>query len=96
MDGPEYLPEKQSNGRLDQPLLQIGHSALETWEGFDKPLLTIKEAALLLRCSKAHVQNLIAGKVACAAPLPYIQLGRRKLIRRESLLRWMEKAENRC
>jgi hypothetical protein len=46
-----------------------------------------------LRCSKAHVQNLLAGKVKESPPLPYIPLGRRKLIRRESLLRWIEKAE---
>jgi hypothetical protein len=55
--------------------------------------LTIAETANTLRCSKAHVQNLLAGKVPGAQPLPYVPLGRRKLIRHESLLRWMEKAE---
>jgi excisionase family DNA binding protein len=56
-------------------------------------VLTIAEAADKLRCSKAHVQNLLAGKIRGAQPLPYIPLGRRKLIRYESLLRWMERAE---
>jgi excisionase family DNA binding protein len=56
-------------------------------------VLTIAEAAKKLRCSKALVQNLLAGKVPGAQPLPYIPLGRRKLIRHESLLRWMERAE---
>ncbi len=56
-------------------------------------VLTIGESANILRCSKAHVQNLLAGKVAGAPPLPFIQLGRRKLIRRESLNRWLENAE---
>jgi excisionase family DNA binding protein len=56
-------------------------------------VLTITEAALFLRCSKAHVQNLLAGKVAGAPPLPFIPIGRRKLIRRKSLLAWMERAE---
>lgn len=57
------------------------------------PVLTIGEAAEFLRCSKAHVQNLLAGRVAGAAPLPFIPIGRRKLIRRESLFHWMERAE---
>ena len=56
-------------------------------------VLTIKESAAILRCSKAHVQNLLAGKVPGALPLPFIPVGRRKLIRRESLMRWLEKAE---
>lgn len=56
-------------------------------------VLTIGEVAELLRCSKAHVQNLLAGKVAGAAPLPFIPIGRRKLIRRQSLFRWLEHAE---
>ena len=62
----------------------------------DAGVLTIKDAATVLRCSKAHVQNLLAGRVKDAPPLPFIPLGRRKLIRRESLLRWMERAEARC
>lgn len=71
-------------------------SALAISPGNDAEVLTIKEAATVLRCSKAHVQNLLAGKVKDAPPLPFIPLGRRKLIRRESLLRWMERAEAEC
>lgn len=56
-------------------------------------VLTIKESAAMLRCSKAHIQNLLAGKVFGAPPLPFIPVGRRKLIRRESLMRWIEQAE---
>ena len=62
----------------------------------DAGILTIKEAAAMLRCSKAHVQNLLAGKVKGAPRLPFIPLGRRKLVRRESLIRWMEQAERQC
>ena len=39
------------------------------------------------------MQNLLAGKVSGALPLPFIRLGRRKLVRRESLLKWLENAE---
>ncbi len=71
-------------------------SALALMSGGDAELLTIKEVATVLRCSKAHVQNLLAGKVKDAQPLPFIQLGRRKLVRRGSLLRWMEIEEAQC
>jgi hypothetical protein len=50
--------------------------------------LTILETAAELRCSKAHVYNLIAGKVAGLPPLPAIRLGRRKLVRLPTLLAW--------
>jgi hypothetical protein len=56
-------------------------------------LLTIAESAVILRCSKAHVSNLIAGKIPGVPCLPYVPLGRRKLIRRSALARWMEIAE---
>jgi excisionase family DNA binding protein len=71
-------------------------SALATVPGNDAEVLTIREAATVLRCSKAHVQNLLVGRVKDAPPLPFIPLGRRKLIRRESLVRWMERAEAQC
>jgi excisionase family DNA binding protein len=56
-------------------------------------ILTIKEAAIVLRCSKSHVSNLLAGKVAGLCPLPYVPLGRRKLIRSSALKQWMATAE---
>ncbi len=56
-------------------------------------VLTIPEAATILRCSEAHLYNLLNHKVSDTPPLHYIRLGRRKLIRRESLLEWIKKAE---
>jgi excisionase family DNA binding protein len=52
-------------------------------------LLTIAEAAHELRCSKAHVQNIIHGKVPDLPPLPVLRIGRRVLIRHEGLRAWM-------
>ena len=51
-------------------------------------VLTIKEVARELRCSPAHVYNLINGKVSGVRPLPVIPLGRRKLVLRASLDDW--------
>ena len=58
-------------------------------------LLTVVEVAQALRCSKAHVHNLIAGRVRGLDPLPAIHLGRRSLVRRESLNEWLELNERR-
>jgi len=55
-------------------------------------ILTITEVAVMLRCSKAHVCNVINGKVKGVTPLPAISMGRRKLVRRETLQAWL--AEN--
>ena len=53
-----------------------------------KLLLTINEVAEKLQVSRPHVQNLIHGKVVNVPALPHIRLGRRILVRRESLEAW--------
>jgi Helix-turn-helix domain len=57
----------------------------------DRPddILTVADVARVLRCSKAHVCKIINGQVKGTAPIPSIAFGRRKVIRRQSLLRWM-------
>ena len=60
----------------------------------DFDLLTLSSVAKLLHCSKAHVSNVIAGRVSGCAPIPAIHLGRRMLVRRESLLTWIEHNEH--
>jgi excisionase family DNA binding protein len=57
-------------------------------------LLTVVEVASELRCSKAHICNLMNGKVGGASPLPCVRLGRRRLVRRESLEAWMKTNEH--
>ena len=56
-------------------------------------LLTLGEAAEMLRCSKAHLSNVLNGKVASLPPLPHLSVGRRTLIRRTILLGWIERLE---
>ena len=58
-------------------------------------ILTMAEVAALLHCSKAHVCNLVGGRVRhCLPPLPAIHMGRRMLVRRETLMGWIERAES--
>lgn len=56
-------------------------------------LLTMAEVAKLLHVSKAHVCNVVAGRVAGCPALPAVRMGRRLLIRRETLQHWIEQNE---
>ena len=53
-------------------------------------ILTIKEVADILRCSKTHAQNVIEGKVNGLPKLTHLSLGRRKVVRKDWLDQWME------
>jgi excisionase family DNA binding protein len=72
----------ETPGRIE---LELQHTA---------EILTAAEVARELRISKAHVHNLINGKVHGALPLPSITLGRRRLIRRASLNQWLRANEH--
>jgi len=63
-------------------------------EGKDE-VLTAAEVASELRCSKAHVYNAINGKLVGVSPLPAIEMGRRKLIRRCAFEDWKKSNEAR-
>jgi len=63
--------------------------------GDDLPdLLTMQETAGILRCSRAHLSNVLGGKVAHLPPLPHVAMGRRKLIRRATLEAWLNQVED--
>ena len=53
-------------------------------------ILTLSEAAIELRCSRAHLSNIICGKVSGLPPLPIMRVGRRVLIRYAALVDWMK------
>jgi excisionase family DNA binding protein len=59
----------------------------------ESSLLTISEVASHLRCSKAHVHNLINGRVSGVEPLPAIPLGRRRIVCRQTLEAWKKANE---
>jgi Helix-turn-helix domain len=59
----------------------------------DFDLLTLREVADLLHVSKAHISNAVAGRVPGCTPIPAVHLGRRTLVRRSSLLAWIDDNE---
>lgn len=54
------------------------------------PVMTLQQAAHYLQVSKAHLSNVINGKVPGVRPPRVFRAGRRILIRREWLDRWLE------
>ena len=56
-------------------------------------ILSAIEVARELRCSKAHVYNVILGRVEGVTPLPVIPMGRRRLVRRSALEAWKRSNE---
>jgi excisionase family DNA binding protein len=56
------------------------------------PVMTLKQAADYLQISKAHLSNVINGKVPEVPRLRCFRVGRRVLIKREWVDEWMESA----
>ena len=57
------------------------------------PVLSLRETAELVRCSKAHLSNVIRGKVKGLPRLPVVRIGRRLLVRRDALAQWLKTVE---
>ena len=55
-------------------------------------VLTLAQAASYLQVSKAHLSNVINGKVQGVKPVRFFRLGRRVLIKREWIDEWLEVA----
>ncbi len=53
-------------------------------------VMTLAQAALYLRVSKAHLSNVINGKVPGVKPVRSFRMGRRLLIRREWINDWLD------
>ena len=71
---------------------QLAETAASGARSYD-PVLTVLEVAADLRCSKAHVYNVINGRVHGVTVLPAITMGRRKLVRRSTLEHWKRSNE---
>jgi len=56
-------------------------------------VLTLGETARFLRVSKATASNLARGKVRGVKALPVVRVGRRVIVRRESLLDWLSRED---
>lgn len=58
-------------------------------------ILTVRDVAQIFRVSRAHVHNVLIGKVAGVPKLTHLRLGRRRQVRREWLDQWLEASKTR-
>ena len=58
-------------------------------------VMTLQQAAAYLRISKAHLSNVINGKVPGVPPMRYAAVGRRILIKRVWADQWLEEVGER-
>jgi excisionase family DNA binding protein len=78
----------------EAPLTCVRPAAPQLFDTNDAgPVLTLAQAAAYLHVSKAHVSNVINGKVPGVTRLRCFRAGRRILIKREWLTQWMESAD---
>lgn len=82
-----------SNRIYSQKIDATRQSESDLSAGAENRVCTILEVARRLRCSKAHVCNIIRGKVPNLPSLPVLRIGRRLLIRNGALLEWMRAVE---
>jgi excisionase family DNA binding protein len=59
----------------------------------ESPVMNLRQAAAYLQVSKAHLSNVIQGKVFGVPPVRCFRVGRRVLIKREWIDEWLETAD---
>jgi len=57
-------------------------------------MLTVNQAAQVLKVSYSHMLRLIRGEVRESPPVPHVRAGRSVRIRRGALTDWIRKVEN--
>jgi len=60
----------------------------------ESPVMNLRQAAAYLQVSKAHLSNVIQGKVFGVPPVRCFRVGRRVLIKREWIDEWLETADH--
>ena len=64
-------------------------------QSFSYPeIMDIKAAASYLGVSRSHLSHILAGKVPGVPAIPYVRAGRRALIRRAVIDRWLLEREH--
>lgn len=95
-----YLALKRSFSRDCCPItaesISMSGAAVPSSSDQLNDILTIGEVAEILRCSRNHVSNVMNGKVPRVPALPHFVMGRRKLVRREWLIEWLQSYRTQC
>ena len=95
MSMPPPVPIQQANDRHDAKHMGSKDGVKEDIVSAanhvfgDREILDIKAAAIYLGVSRSHMSHILAGKVAGVPAIPHVRAGRRALIRRAVLDRWL-------
>jgi len=60
----------------------------------NREIMDMKAAAIYLGVSRSHLSHILAGKVPGVPAIPYVRAGRRALIRRVVIDRWLLEQEH--
>ena len=60
----------------------------------ESSVMNLRQAAAYLQVSRAHLSNVIQGKVFGVPPVRCFRVGRRVLIKREWIDEWLETADH--
>ena len=60
----------------------------------DREIMDMKAAASYLGVSRSHLSHILAGKVSGVPAIPHVRAGRRALIRRVVIDRWLLEQEH--
>ena len=86
-------PEREVPAALSLPLAVV-HPAVHLMDKnklrAGSPVLTLEQTAHYLQLSKAHLSNVIRGKVIGVPPLRSFSVGRRILFKREWIDDWLD------
>jgi excisionase family DNA binding protein len=74
------------------PASEADHPVQKNAGSSEHGVLTLKQAAAYLQISKAHLCNVIAGKVSSVPKLRSVRIGRRILMKREWIEEWLERS----
>jgi excisionase family DNA binding protein len=77
------------SGRKTETILALGTLSVINLN-LHPAVMSLKQAAAYLQVSKAHLSNVINGKVDGVPPVRCVRLGRRILIKREWIDAWLE------
>lgn len=89
-----YFQSNNSGRSTDEINDSVGLSQVSNDTIATSPLLTPEEIASELRCSRAHVYNILSQRIQGLPVLSTIRIGRRTLVRRGAFQNWLLQVEN--
>jgi excisionase family DNA binding protein len=90
----ERLPLGSERAQRQPPVAEDGQLSATTFVvGARREILDMKAAAEYLGISRSHLSHILSGRIAGVPAIPHVRAGRRALIRRSAIDRWIVQQE---